>query len=61
MLDSGDTPSCILLREQLSPSSHVVEELVELGVEGVRLGDRSVSLLYFEHHVDAVGSGVRRA
>jgi hypothetical protein len=42
----------VLVCEQPGPGSQIAEELVEHRVEGVRLGDPSVSLLHVQNHVN---------
>jgi hypothetical protein len=42
----------VLVCEQPGPGSQIVEELVEHRVEGVRLGDSSVSLLHVQNPVN---------
>jgi hypothetical protein len=46
-------PECLfLISKQPGPGSQIVKELVEHRVEGVRLGNPSVSLLHVQNHVD---------
>ena len=46
-------PECLfLISKQPGPGSQIVKELIEHRVEGVRLGNPSVSLLHIQKHVD---------
>src|SRR5438067_13683841 len=42
----------VVLDDELRPSRHVGEELIELGVKSVRLGNLAVRLLDLLHEVD---------